>query len=261
MANAALKVREEVLESDEIVLDTTGVVDGGDPLDELDAMFDALEAESSAAAGGEIVLDAVSEADMIQAGADASLAELRAEALAEMDELSSPVSDESALATGAIEPAKKKAPVTKRISSLGMTKSAALGKALGAKLNDYLTLSIADVGMDPDKLQEKIDAKLAEIDTLPIKIQEKVVNFYAHLANGAALSNYTKMAIDILVKDREISSKTLRDAYVARPYSLGTANSQCTQLMKLLVVLELAEKGAGKLTANPDSALLPMFEV
>ncbi len=260
MANAALKVRE-VAESKELENQTVDAAEVHDPLDELDAMFDALEAEVSAGVADELVIESISEDEMIQAGADASLADVRAEALAEMDQMSSPVADESALATGVVKAPKKQQIPTKRISSLGMTKSAALSKALGAKLNDYLTLGIADVGMDPDKLQKKIDAKLAEIDTLPIKIQEKVVNFYAHLANGAALSNYTKMAIDILVKDREISSKTLRDAYVARPYSLGTANSQCTQLMKLLVVLELAEKGAGKLTANPDSALLPMFEV
>lgn len=260
MSTAALKVREQVLEADEIVLDTVGVVDGGDPLDELDAMFEALEAETTAVSG-ELVIETVSEDDMIQAGADASLADVRAEALAEMDEMSTPVAEGSALATGAAPTGKKAPPVTKRISSLGMKKSEALTKALGAKLNDYLTLSVEDVGLDPAALQVKIDAKLAEIDALPIKIQEKVVNFYAHLSNGATLSNYTKMAIDILVKDREISSKTLRDAYVARPYSLGTANSQCTQLMKLMTVLELADKAAGKLVANPNSSLLPMFEV
>lgn len=256
MTNAALKVREEV-DADLGVQEV--VIDGGDPLDELDAMFQELEADMSSGSE-DLVIEAISEADMIQAGADASLAEIRAEALAEMDELSTPVADGSLLATGAAEPAKKKAPVTKRISSLGMTKSEALAKALGSKLNDYLTLSLEDAQHPPADLQQKIDAKLTEIDSLPIKIQEKVVNFFAHLSNGAALSNYTKIAIDILVKDREISSKALRDAYIARPYSMGTANSQCTQLMKLLVVLGLAEKGAGKLTANPDSALLPMFE-
>lgn len=259
MSNAALKVREEALEAEEVV-NTVDVVEN-DPLDDLDAMFSALEAETTAGSD-ELVIGAISEADMIQAGADASLADVRAEALAEMDELSTPIADDAVLATGAVEPAKKKAaPVTKRISSLGMSKSQALSKALGTKLNDFMTLNVNDVSLPAAVLQKKIDAKLAEIDTLPIKIQEKVVNFFAHLSNGAALSNYTKMAVDILVKDREISSKTLRDAYVARPYSLGTANSQCTQLMKLLVVLELADKSTGKLVANPDSALLPMFEV
>lgn len=255
MSKAALKVREEVLDEvsnvEELVIDTAG------PLDELDAMFEELEAGMTTA----VVTDSSepSEDEMVQAGAAVELANIRAEAFAELDELSTPVNDESTLATGVAEP-KKKAPVTKRISSVGVTKSEALGKALGAKLGDYLTLDIKDLHLPAADLPAKIDAKLNEIDSLPIKIQEKVVNFYAHLVNGASLSNYTKIAVDILVKDREISSKTLRDAYIARPYSMGTANSQCTQLMKLLVVLGLATKEAGKLVANPDSTLLPMFE-
>lgn len=256
MSLAAINVVEE---TDEVVADSA-VEEVRDPLadlDELESMFEDLEAGLST----KPIDNGLTEEEMVMAGAAATLEEVRSEAMAELDELSSPIADDAALATGVAPAPKKKAPVTKRISSMGLTKSAALSKALGSKLNDYLTLSLEDAQHPPADLQVKIDAKLAEIDQLPVKIQEKVVNFYAHLANGATLSNYTKIALDILVKDREISSKTLRDAYVARPYSLGTANSQCTQLMKLLVVLGLAEKGAGKLTANPDSALLPMFEV
>ena len=140
-----------------------------------------------------------------------------------------------------------------------MKKSEALSKALGSKLQDFMCLSINDATLEPADLQTKIEAKLTEIDALPIKIQEKVVNFFAHLSNGAQLSNYTRIAIDLLIKNGEITSKALRDAYIARPYSTGTANSQCTQLMKLLQVLELANKEAGKLVANQESALLPMF--
>lgn len=255
MTNAALKIQEEVLED----VQTSAV----EEFDELEAMFEELEADLTPAveSEAELVVEDLSEEEMIQAGQAAVIEEAKADALAEMDELSEPVNDDSTLATGAVNPApaKKSAPVTKRISSLGMKKSEALSKALGAKIQDFMTLNVNDAALEPDALQAKIDAKLAEIDALPKKIQEKAVNFFAHLSNGAQLSNYTKMAIDILVKDGEISSKTLRDAYIARPYSPGTANSQCTQLMKLLVVLELAEKGAGKLTANPDSTLLPMF--
>ncbi|SUE95882.1 Uncharacterised protein [Ectopseudomonas mendocina] len=253
MSGVALKVQEEeVLNNSE-----------HDALDDLEAMFEELEAGMTNDGIGEVVINDLSEADLVDAGIAADIQEARAEAMAEMDEQGEPVDDNSGFATGITqpEPAKQKraAPVTKRISSLGMKKSEALSKALGSKLQDFMCLSINDATLEPSDLQAKIEAKLTEIDALPIKIQEKAVNFFAHLSNGASLSNYTKIAIDLLIKDGEITSKALRDAYIARPYSPGTANSQCTQLMKLLQVLELANKEGGKLVANQESALLPMF--
>lgn len=253
MSGVALKVQEED------VLDNSGL----DALDDLEAMFEELEAGMTNEGVGEVVIDDLSEAELVDAGIAADIQEAKAEALAEMDEQGEPLDDSAGMATGMAqaEPSKHKrsAPVTKRISSLGMKKSEALSKALGSKLQDFMCLNINDATLEPADLQAKIEAKLTEIDALPIKIQEKVVNFFAHLSNGAQLSNYTKMAIDLLIKDGEITSKALRDAYIARPYSPGTANSQCTQLMKLLQVLELANKEAGKLVANQESALLPMF--
>ena len=253
MSGVALKVQEED------VLDNSGL----DALDDLEAMFEELEAGMTNEGVGEVVIDDLSEAELVDAGIAADIQEAKAEALAEMDEQGEPLDDSAGMATGMAqaEPAKPKraAPVTKRISSLGMKKSEALSKALGSKLQDYMCLNVNDVNLEPADLQTKIEAKLTEIDALPIKIQEKAVNFFAHLSNGAQLSNYTKIAIDLLIKDGEITSKALRDAYIARPYSPGTANSQCTQLMKLLQVLELANKEAGKLVANQESALLPMF--
>lgn len=258
MSNVALKVQEE-----DVLVNSEH--DALDSLDDLEAMFEELEAGMTNDGIGEVVIDDLSEADLVDAGIAADIQEAKAEALAEMDEQGEPLDDSAGMATGMAqaEPAKPKpkraAPVTKRISSLGMKKSEALSKALGSKLQDFMCLNINDATLEPADLQAKIEAKLTEIDALPIKIQEKVVNFFAHLSNGAQLSNYTKMAIDLLIKDGEITSKALRDAYIARPYSPGTANSQCTQLMKLLQVLELANKEAGKLVANQESALLPMF--
>lgn len=257
MANAALKIQEEVTEVvDAVVVEdaTTGV----NELDELDAMFAELDGV------GEIAIETpeseLNEADMLEAGHAAAIHDAKIEAFAELDEMSEPVPDNSTLATGVEEAqAKRKAPVTRRISSHGLSKSQALAAALGTKINDYLVLSGADAGLDEAAMQASVEAKLVEIDTLPVKIQEKVVNFFAHLANGAALSNYTRMAIELLVKNGELSSKQLRDAYLARPYSLGTANSQCTQMMKLLPVLGLAKRQGAVLVADSDSTLLPMF--
>lgn len=250
MANAALKIQED---TEIAVEDVMGV--GTTELDELDAMFEELES-------GSVVSDAeLDESDMLEAGQAAAIHDAKIEAFAELDAMSEPVPDDSTLATGVIDKPKRKAPVTKRITSHGVTKSQALTAALGSKINDYLTLNVADAALDDGDLQVKIEAKLAEIDALPIKIQEKVVNFFAHLANGAALSNYTRMAVDLLVKQGGLSSKELRDAYLARPYSIGTANSQCTQMMKLLPVLGLAKREPGRLVADADSTLLAMFSV
>lgn len=258
MANAALKIQDEDLALEIAVEEPTiGLVDASEQ-DELDAMFSELEAVMDASPEADIELD---EEAMIEAGEAAEIQEARIEALHELDELATPTPDESAMATGVLtEDKPKKAPVTRRINSKGMSKADALVKALGSKLNDYLTLNNADAMLDASALQAKVDAKLQEIEGLPVKIQEKVVNFYAHLVNGAALSNYTRMALELLVKQGELTSKQLRDAYIARPYSQGTANSQTTQLMKLLPTLGLATREAnGRLVANPDSTLLPMF--
>lgn len=156
--------------------------------------------------------------------------------------------------------AKGAATQTKRINTAGMTKSEALVKALGARANEFLIINVSDADLKPAQQASKIAALLEEIDNnTPIKIQEKVVNLYAHIANGANLSNYTATAIHLLVKDGELTSKSLKDAYLAHPYAEGTASSQTTQMMKLLPMLGLAIRSGSKLTVNDDSMLLPIL--
>lgn len=249
---AALQVVEDVV-TEELVNDEV-VISPADEMDELEAMFSELEGELSSPQVEP------TEEEMAAAGQAVVVEELRAAAEEEMAELSNALPDDSALATGALsEPVKRKGPVTKRISTAGGPKSEAISKALGSKLTDYLLLEVDDLALDGTDQADKVVAKLKEIDGLPVKIGEKVVNLYAHLVNGATLSTYTRMAIEMLVRDGQLSSKGLRDAYIARPYSIGTANSQCTQLMKLLPTLGLATKTGSLLTANPNSTLLPMF--
>lgn len=240
----------------EVELSTTAVIVGGDmplaPADRLIQDLAALDAE----------LDSVGTSDVGDAstvlGVDLTVGtigdDLKAAAAEELNEQQptppAPAADD-----------KKPAPQTKRINTMGMKKSEALVKSLGAKAADYLTLNMADIELPEAEQKAKHQALLETIDGLPIKIGEKVVNLYAHIANGATLSNYTKMAIYLLVKDGELSSKTLKDAYIARPYTEGTANSQATQMMKLLPTLGLATRSAGKLIVNPDSVLLPSIQV
>lgn len=243
-------------------LSATAIIVGGDmpvpvanvliqDLQALDAELDNLSQEQTLEVG-----DGISAED--QAALDDL--KLKAAASAELLEQFSSTPEEAPAAVAADADAKKAPPATKRINTMGMKKSEALVKSLGSKVNDYLTLNLADIALPEAEQQAKREALLAAIDVLPIKIGEKVVNLYAHIANGANLSNYTKIAIYLLVKDGELSSKTLKDAYMARPYTEGTANSQATQMMKLLPTLGLATRNAGKLIVNPDSVLLPSIQ-
>ena len=249
MNAVALKVQEEaVVEAvEEIVVE--------EDFDELEAMFEELES-------------GLTEEEMEAADAVVGIELAKQEALAEMDEAGEAVSDEAGIAVGAeaaIKPTKAavvkepKVKATKRISTAGSKTSEALTASMGAKLADYMTFEVKDGDLHTDDLETLIKVRLDEMDTLPIKIQEKAVNFFANVTKGATLSNYSKIAIDLLVKNGSITSKELRDAYIARPYSVGTANSQCTQLLKLMQVLKLVVKDGAVLKANPDSTLLPLF--
>lgn len=169
-----------------------------------------------------------------------------------------PVEEVPAAAAAPAEPAKSTTP--KRISTVGMKRSEALTKALGSRVAEYLTLNMADLSLSEAEQASKRDEFLNQLDTkTPIKIQEKVLNLFSHIAGGGNLSNYTEQAIALLAKDGELTSKTLKDAYLAHPYAEGTASSQTTQMMHLLPMVGLASRNGNKLTANPDSVLLPIL--
>lgn len=232
------------------------VLNQQDPAD-LDTLFNDLETELEAVA---LTLppadDAHTESDHIAAGRHINTEELRAKALEELEENATPVPDEARAPKA--QPAKKP-PATKRISTLGLSTSAALAQGLGSKLDELLTLDANDFALSEEDSHTKRHDLMAAIDVLPKKIGEKVVNLYAHISKGATLSTYTRIAIDLLVKDGEITSKSLKDLYIARPYSEGTASSQATQMMKLLPTLGLAIRSAGKITLNENSLLMPML--
>jgi hypothetical protein len=233
-----------------------GAVIGGaiaDP-DDLDALYNELEA------GLEPVNLTPAENKAIEAGAVTEIGELKAAAAEELAQEAAAAGTPTVTPV-ANEPAKGKAPTTKRISTLGLKKSVAIVQALGAKAPDFLTINLADATLSDAEQAEKREEFLKQIDALPVKIQEKVVNFYAHVAQGATLSNYTVMAIKLLIKDGELTSKSLKDAYIARPYTEGTASSQATQMMKLLPLLGLAKRNGSKLVVNSDSVLLPSLNV
>jgi hypothetical protein len=200
--------------------------------------------------------DAPTEKQMLEAGHAAEIGDLKAAALEELDE-NAAITPDNVQTPAPIE--KKKAPVTKRISTAGMLKSVALATALGDRLDDLLTIDTKDLALsDEDRFDKRI-ALLESIDKMPIKIGEKATNLFAHISKGAALSNYTRIAINFLVQNDEMTSKQLKDAFLSRPYSEGTSSSQTTQMMNLLPALGIAIKSGGRLIPNPTSTLLPLL--
>lgn len=261
MAVALQQVENELPESnvEEVVLGANG---NENALDALDEMFSDLEAGVVVPANvivagiAEQPVDAPTEKQLLEAGHAAEVADLKAAALEELDE-NAAITPDNVQTPAPVE--KKKAPVTKRISTIGMTKSVALATALGERLDDLLTVDTKDLALsDEDRFDKRI-ALLEAIDKMPIKIGEKATNLFAHIAKGAALSNYTRIAINFLVQNDEMTSKQLKDAFLSRPYSEGTSSSQTTQMMNLLPALGIAIKSGGRLIPNPTSTLLPLL--
>lgn len=238
------------------------VIGGGNPVDDLDAMFDDLEAglgDTLVVAGmpGDVLpAEPHNEDHLIEAGRAATNEELQKLAIEELNENSEHHPENAQTPTAQ---AKKKAPATKRISTAGMAKSEALATALGDKLDTLLMVDSDDLALPADEQFDKRIALLEKIDGLPKKIGEKATNLFAHVSKGAQLSNYTRIAINFLLQHGEMTSKQLKDTYLARPYSEGTSSSQTTQLMNLLPALGIAKKEAGKLVINPTSTLFPLL--
>ncbi|UIS24661.1 hypothetical protein S21ZY_099 [Pseudomonas phage ZY21] len=257
--------KKQLQQIEELPPENAGVeelVIGGQTPDDLDAMFDDLEA----GLGDSIVVNGLpadaapevhNEVHLIEAGQAVTNEELKRLALEEINENSEHHPENTQ--TPAAQPAKKKAPATKRISTAGMAKSEALATALGDKLDTLLMVDSNDLALPADEQFDKRIALLEKIDGLPKKIGEKATNLFAHVSKGAQLSNYTRIAINFLLTNGEMTSKQLKDTYLARPYSEGTASSQTTQLMNLLPALGIAKKEAGKLVVNPTSTLFPLL--
>ncbi|MCX2843202.1 hypothetical protein OQJ59_16450 [Microbulbifer thermotolerans] len=97
---------------------------------------------------------------------------------------------------------------------------------------------------------------MSAFDGVAKKIQEKVVKVFSYIHRGVQLSNYTRMALDLLKdSDGSITTDDIRAAYWACPYSSGTINAQSSQMMKLLPLLGIANREGKKLILREDSTL------
>lgn len=120
----------------------------------------------------------------------------------------------------------------------------------------HLHIDASDGTLSRADLSTLIKSRMEDLDSLPKKVGEKAVNLIAHIAGGAGLSCYTRIALEMLLESGELTSKALYERYKARPYSEGTSRSQCGQLMQLLPAMGIAERPVpGSLVLIKDSPI------
>lgn len=95
-----------------------------------------------------------------------------------------------------------------------------------------------------------------DIESLPKKVQDKARNAIASIENGKPLSRYTLIALEALRDKESIERKALVEIYVEKGLKPNTANSQATQMRKLLPALGIATEDGSKLKANMKSQFL-----
>lgn len=124
--------------------------------------------------------------------------------------------------------------------------SEAVASKVGASVDDWVMFD-SWTEADAEAYRDRV---LAACDALPKKTREKALNLIDWNVRGTSLSVYSRIALDQLITDGEISSASLRHRYMSNPgksYTIGTSNAQTGQLMKILATFELIdEDGAMK---------------
>lgn len=279
------------LELDDVV-PATGVTSADADLDALEALLEAPEATADAVDASPVeVAEAVTEALSEDVAADAQIDALGAD----LDDLDALLGSDVAFPTSTIEevaqelamvetreelyaetdadaagaadlvveteaaPAESEKPAKIKARAHGASKpSAALIARLGSveAVEAHLHIDASDGTLSHADLSTLIKSRMEDLDSLPKKVGEKAVNLIAHIAGGAGLSCYTRIALEMLLESGELTSKALYERYKARPYSEGTSRSQCGQLMQLLPAMGIAERPVpGSLVLIKDSPI------
>ncbi|PTV43279.1 hypothetical protein [Aeromonas sp. Y311-2] len=279
------------LELDDVV-PATGVTSADADLDALEALLEAPEATADAVDASPVeVAEAVTEALSEDVTADAQIDALGAD----LDDLDALLGSDVAFPTSTIEevaqelamvetreelyaetdadaagaadlvveteaaPAESEKPAKIKARAHGASKpSAALIARLGSveAVEAHLHIDASDGTLSRADLSTLIKSRMEDLDSLPKKVGEKAVNLIAHIAGGAGLSCYTRIALEMLLESGELTSKALYERYKARPYSEGTSRSQCGQLMQLLPAMGIAERPVpGSLVLIKDSPI------
>lgn len=242
-------------------------VDALDALDELD-----FETEESApvveeeeileAAQEELTIEEIEEADIEEApqeaesGVEVSIDEVEKELKAAEREArleQATLSEEEAEATR-VSIGKE---ATKKLAKRSSVAASASKEPINVSdvLDAKVAASDAHWGFIAAEEAEVTKARiLAACDTIPKKTREKVVNLMDWWVRGHSLSVYTSIAFSLLVEEGVISSASLRNRYLSNPgksYTMGTANAQTGQVMKLLSVFELINADGRLMSDHP----------
>ena len=98
-------------------------------------------------------------------------------------------------------------------------------------------------------------ADIYKLDTLAKKVREKVVNLIECQVEGRAPSVYTTIALKLLEEKGAFTVSDLRNKYIERPYSPGTASAQASQMMIMLPAMGIAQREGKTLHLDPDSTI------
>lgn len=270
-ADADLDALEAILSADVSDSDVATAVAESSPDEVIQAVTEAL---SEAPAADAVPDTLVSDLDDLEAllGTDvvavpASTIEEVAQELAMVETREELYAETDADAAGAADlvveteaaPAEKEKPAKIKARAHGASKpSAALIARLGSveAVEAHLHIDASDGTLSRADLSTLIKSRMEDLDGLPKKVGEKAVNLIAHIAGGAGLSCYTRIALEMLLESGELTSKALYERYKARPYSEGTSRSQCGQLMQLLPAMGIAERPVpGSLVLIKDSPI------
>ena len=270
-ADADLDALEAILSADVSDSDVATAVAESSPVEVIQAVTETL---SEAPAADAVPDTLVSDLDDLEAllGADvvavpASTIEEVAQELAMVETREELYAETDADAAGAADlvveteaaPAETEKPAKIKARAHGASKpSAALIARLGSveAVEAHLHIDASDGTLSRADLSTLIKSRMEDLDGLPKKVGEKAVNLIAHIAGGAGLSCYTRIALEMLLESGELTSKALYERYKARPYSEGTSRSQCGQLMQLLPAMGIAERPVpGSLVLIKDSPI------
>ncbi|CAM3121808.1 hypothetical protein [Cupriavidus taiwanensis] len=176
-----------------------------------------------------------------------------------------------------MDPAKPKRQASHNpLRSTSAKKSEKLVARLGEQVSEYLVLEMSDATLPPEELKAKQDALMAMLDMSPTniarangqaavqkKVADKALMLFGWIKNGGELNEIMRRTFTVLHRDGFLTSGekgNLQLDLLAKPYSLGTARAQSSQMFALLPLLKIAIREKGKMIANPDSALLPQIK-
>jgi len=225
--------------------DPVAKVADADPLDDL------LEDVASAAARIEAKQQLYAEQEAPEAAGEGDAPQTDAAAVTDQEK------PKKARAKKEKEP---KAPKEPRPTSVTHKPGDLLIAKLGAKANDYLIFDLDSVANEikRDAFVERMNDREAIAD----KVKDKITMLVTWLASGKdadGLNEVLRRTFTVLAKDGALTSGdkgNLQLDLLAKPYSMGTARSQASQMFMALPELGMVIKTKGQMVPNPNSIML-----